>query len=160
MYLAAQIAFRLPFIPAQSNIRKCNIYGFIRACFAFIGKLIATWLVASVTGTSQRCREYVSNRVPFMRIYGLLSYAPNMNYSYSRKLLISVILTVVFMCCPVTATATCYLPNGSTANGDILCSGSLPSQCCPCGSICLSNGLCFNTDSLLSRSSFTRSTWN
>jgi hypothetical protein len=123
-----------------------------------VGKLIATYLVASVTDTSQRRRQYVSNRVPFMRIYGFAFLCHQMNYSYSRKLLISVILTIVYLCCPVMATATCCLPNGSTANDDNPCSGSLPSQCCPSGSICISNGLCFNTDSLVSRSSFSDST--
>ena len=45
--LLAQNAFRSQFVPAQSNICKCRIFGFIRACFAFNGKLISTLLVAS-----------------------------------------------------------------------------------------------------------------
>jgi hypothetical protein len=36
----------MPFL-AQSIICKCRIFSFIRACFAFIGKLIATSLAAS-----------------------------------------------------------------------------------------------------------------
>jgi hypothetical protein len=90
----------------------------------------------------------------------LFSYAANMRYSRSRQLWTSVVLTAVYLCCSATATATCYLPDGSPAYGDIPCSGSLPSMCCPADGICLSNGLCFSTANIVARSSCTDQTWD
>lgn len=55
----------------------------------------------------------------------------------------------------------CFYPNGSPANGDILCQDGNVSSCCGPNSICLTNGLCLSVEQpfTLSRGSCTDSTW-
>lgn len=57
------------------------------------------------------------------------------------------------------SSATCYLPDGSTANGHTPCS-DLDSQsaCCEDGSICMTNGFCLD-QMVVSRHSCTDRAW-
>lgn len=53
---------------------------------------------------------------------------------------------------------TCYWPDGSTAADQTVCSSGTQSACCPSGSACTSNGLCYNLG-YLQRGSCTDKTW-
>ncbi|KEQ73755.1 hypothetical protein M436DRAFT_63119 [Aureobasidium namibiae CBS 147.97] len=54
---------------------------------------------------------------------------------------------------------TCYYPDGLTTSDDIPCnSNAATSSCCPTGSFCMDNGLCFG-GGVVSRSSCTDQAW-
>jgi hypothetical protein len=53
----------------------------------------------------------------------------------------------------------CYYPDGLTTSDDVACSNNpAGSSCCPTGSFCMDNGLCFG-GGIVSRSSCTDQTW-
>ncbi|KAI5275859.1 hypothetical protein E4T47_01390 [Aureobasidium subglaciale] len=55
---------------------------------------------------------------------------------------------------------TCYYPDGLTPSDDIPCnSNAQVSSCCPTGSFCMDNGLCFG-GSVVSRASCTDQAWS
>jgi hypothetical protein len=96
--------------------------------------------------------------VPLLFAPSLLRiHAARMKFGCSQQILISFVWIAIHIC---YATATCYLPDGCVATGDISCSAN-EVMCCPASNgICLSNGLCFiPSDNVVARSSCTDQSW-
>ncbi|KAI4728536.1 hypothetical protein E4T49_03593 [Aureobasidium sp. EXF-10728] len=69
------------------------------------------------------------------------------------------VLAVASILLRAVSAQTCYYPDGLTTSDDIPCnSNAKASSCCPTGSFCMDNGLCFG-GGVVSRSSCTDQAW-